>query len=87
MENKVLVKVLVPELERTFDVFIPVNELVWRVRQMIIKVVSDLTGIGIDQKSPSILINKSSNNIYTNNQVIIDTDIRNGTELILILKK
>lgn len=87
MENKVLVKVLVPELERTFDVFIPVNELVWRVRQMIIKVVSDLTGVGIDPRSPSILINKSSNNIYTNNQIIIDTDIRNGTELILILKK
>jgi len=31
MKNKVLVHVLVPELDADFDLFIPVNELIWKI--------------------------------------------------------
>lgn len=83
MENKVLVKVFLPEIDFNYDVFIPVNELIWKVKKLLIKSFSDLSGINLTQKE-YILINKDNGNIYENNQIIIDTDIRNATELYLI---
>ncbi len=83
MENKVLIKVLLPEADLDYDIFIPVNELVWKIKKMLIKSISDLSGIKFS-KNDYILINKDTGVIYENNQTIIDTDIRNATELFLI---
>ena len=83
MENKVLVKVVLPEIDLSYDVFIPVNELVWKIKKLLIKALSDLSGINLNDKE-FILINKNSGYIYGNNQIIIDTDIRNATELYMI---
>lgn len=47
MKNKVLVKLIVPEIDSNFDLFIPVNELIWKIKKLMIKSVSDLT----DRKS------------------------------------
>ena len=84
MENKILVKLIVPELDSEFDVFIPVNELIWRVKSIFIKCVSDISNISLDSERMYVLINKDNNTVYTNNEIVINTDIRNGTELILI---
>ena len=84
MENKVLIKVLLPEADLDYDIFIPVNELVWKIKKMLIKSISDLSGIKFS-KNDYILINKDTGVIYENNQTIIDTDIRNATELFLDL--
>ena len=37
MENKVLIKLIMPELDEEFDIFIPVNELIWKIKKLIIK--------------------------------------------------
>ena len=37
MENKVLIKLLVPALDRNFDLFIPVNELIWKINKLMVK--------------------------------------------------
>ena len=87
MENKVLIKLFVPELDRTFDVFIPVNEIVWKITKMLVKSVSDLSNANIELTKEYALINKTTTRIYNNNEIIINTDIRNGTELILISQK
>lgn len=84
MENKVLIKLIVLELDSCFDVFIPVNEILWKVKKLLIKSVSDLTNIPLDINGDYVLINKDNSRIYDNNCVVIDTDIRNGSELILI---
>jgi len=87
MKNKVLVKLCVPELDYEFDCFIPVNEIIWKVKKLLIKSVSDLTGGSMDMNSKCVLINKKSNKIYENNKTIYETDIRNTTELILLTVK
>ena len=87
MKNKVLVKLIVPELDYTFDVFIPVNELIWKVKKMLAKSVSDLTGGALDTNTNYVLINKTTSEIYDNNSIIINTNIRNTTELILLSAK
>ena len=87
MNNKVLVKVIAPEFDQTFDVYIPVNYLVWKINKMLAKCIGDLCDYNIDLRQEFILINKQTNEIYANNEIIRKTNIRNGTELIIITKK
>ena len=87
LNNKVLIKLIVPDLDETFDIFIPVNELIWRIKKLLIKSISDLSNIYPDENEEYILINKSNTRIYQNNEIIINTDIRNGSEIILISQK
>ena len=86
MKNKVLIKLFVSELDASFDLFIPVNELIWKVKKMIIKSVSDLLSIPLNMDDDYILINKNTGDIYNNNIVVIDTNIRNCTELMIVKK-
>ena len=84
MKNKVLIKLIVPELDMNFDVFIPVNELVWKVKKLLVKSVSDITDIPLNLDTEYTLINKDNCETYKNNETIINTNIRNGSELLLI---
>lgn len=83
MNNKVLVKLIIFGFDDSYDVFIPVNEIIWKVKTMLLKSVQDLGGC-ISNDGEYILLNKINSRVYNNNEIIIDTDIRNGTELILM---
>ncbi len=87
MKNKVLIKLIVPELDYSFDIFIPVNEIVWKIKKMLVKSIADLTGVQLNLEEEYVLINKITSQIYNNNDVIINTDIRNANELILMSVK
>ena len=76
-----------PELDDEFDVFIPVNEIVWKIKKLLLKSISDLTNVPINLKLDYILMNKKNGKIYGNNEVIINTDIRNATELVMFSNK
>lgn len=84
MENKVLVKLIVPEINTSFDIFIPVNEAIWRIKGMIAKSICNITNINFPMQDKMALINKQTSQIYKSNEIVIDTDIKNYTELILI---
>ncbi len=86
MNNKVLIKIDSFALNETYDLFIPVNEVMWKLKAMIVKSICDLEHLTFDINDEYVFINKSSGKVYDNNDVIIDTDIRNGTELLLIKK-
>lgn len=86
MKNKVLIKLLVPELDQSFDVFVPVNEVIWKIKRLMVKSVSDLTGVLIDIKDEYLLINTADGRVYDNNEIILNTNIRNGSKLILNFK-
>lgn len=83
MENKVLIKIYVPEVDDSFDIFVPVNEYIWKIKKLIIKSISDITNIELDIKKDYILINKCSGILYEDNKILINTDIRNATELVI----
>ena len=84
MNNKVLIKLLIPEIDESFDIFIPINEILWKVKKMIVKSAGDLTLKSLDTNKNYILINKNTLEIYPNNIQIAKTDIENGTEIILL---
>ena len=83
MNNKVLIKVTLLGLDESFDCFIPVNEIMWKIKELILKSISDISGTNLLANN-YIIINKDTSNIYDNNDIVINTDIRNGTELYFI---
>ncbi len=85
MNNKILIKLMVPEFEISFDLFIPINEIVWKIKKMIAKSISDITSVDFNTND-YILIDKNSSRIYKNNDIIINTDIRNTAELLFVSK-
>ena len=87
MKNKVLIKIYVPELDFGTDLFLPVNEVLWKIKIMIIQAISDMTGGALDKKKKYMMINKDTSEIYKQNSILIDTDIRNATEIILLSVK
>ncbi len=85
MKNKVMIKAIFPAIDKEYDIKIPVNELVWKVNKLIVKAIYDMNGMKIDLRRENFtMINKTSGKIYTNNEIIIDTDIRNGTEIVFL---
>lgn len=86
MDSKVLIKLIVYEMNFSFDVFIPVNEYIWKIKKLLVKSIGDLNNIKIDINKECILLNKDNNIIYSNNDIVIDTDIRNGTEIVLMFR-
>jgi len=87
MKNKVLVKLIIPEIDCSFDTFIPTNELIWKIKKLLVKAISDLTDQSLDIQKNYILLNQESGQIYQNNITVYETDIRNATELILLQEK
>ena len=84
MTNKVLIKLYVPSLDCYYDIFIPVNELVWKTKTLIVKSISDLSEGVFATNKKYALINTETGNIYNSNDVIINTDIKNSTNLALV---
>mgnify|MGYP001624038574 CR=1 FL=1 len=86
MDNKVLIKLVIPELDDSFDLFIPVNVTIYKLKNLLYRSLEELCGVDLLNKS-STLINKINSRIYQNDEIVINTDIRNASELLLIFNK
>ena len=74
-----------PMLDESFNCFIPVNEVIWKLKKLIIKSISDLSGLSLDLRADYVMINKDNGRIYKSNEIVINTDIRNGSELVMMM--
>lgn len=84
MNNEVLVKLYVPKIEEQYDIWIPVNKKIHTVITLLVKAVNELTkGYYLPSKMP-YLYDKTTACVFDINEKVIDTPIRNGTELIMI---
>ncbi len=82
--NKVLVKVYIPILEEQYDVWMPINKTVYNVILLMSKTINELNDGYYEPEGIPILYNKLTGIPYNMNLKILDTDIRNGSEVILI---
>lgn len=84
MENKILIKLLVPEIDETYDIFLPINKKIGNIIDLLNKAVSEMTSNTFKYNDYTSLVNAKTNQIYEPNILLKDTDIKNNTELILI---
>lgn len=83
MQNKILVIVYVPMIEKEFDIYIPAVKKVGTVKNLIIKI--------IEENSDGTFINDNCKNLYDklsgekiNDQLFVkESIIKNGSKLIL----
>ena len=82
--NKVLVKVYVPIIEEQYDILIPLNRRIYNVIRLITKAINELSNGYYEPTKMPVLYDKITAKPYDENLSIRESDIRNGTELILI---
>ena len=84
MKNKILIQLIIPEVDLRLDVFIPVSKKVGEILNLFNKAILDISnGIYIIDNKKWVYDGITGEK-YDINVLIKDTNIRNGTSVILI---
>ena len=83
MKNKVLITLVIPTLMETYDVYIPVNEKISKIKELLVGSISEFTENEFDKTRKYNLINAKTGTIYKNSDIVRDTDITNSTKIII----
>ncbi len=82
--NKMLVIVYVPVIDETYNIFIPINKKVGTIKNVIISTISELSETNISVLQNMKLYDKETGSILNNNVYVKASEIKNGSELILL---
>lgn len=82
--NKILLEVFIPLIEEEYDVFVPVNKTMGTIKKIIEKGIIDLSDNGYTVKEDTNLYSKETGDIYNVNLKLTETDLKNGSQVILI---
>lgn len=83
MKNKVLINLIVPELMEEYEIFIPVNERVAKVKQLIITALKDLSDNKFKETRKYNLMDPDTGQIYDNKMIVRNLNICNSKKIIL----
>ena len=84
MNSKVIVKIVVPEIDQVFDMYLPVNKKIGNIIELISKAINELTTGEYTVSNTTVLVNVETDKEYEPDILLLNTDIRNGTKLVLI---
>lgn len=82
--NKIIVKLYVPKIDKEYDIFIPTNKRISVVISLLVKAINELSNGSFNPTEMPMLYNKLNAQSYDINQTIKESDIRNGSELVLL---
>jgi hypothetical protein len=84
MKNKVLVHLVIPEIDEEYDIFIPINIRIGTIIELLNKSLTEITN-GIYTYKPSRrLYNTADSNAYDLQSLVRETNIRNATTVVLM---
>ena len=84
MENKVIIELNVPDIEEVYNLFIPINRKIGNIVILINKAINEMTNGQYLIDNKTCLYNKINEKKYLVNDLVRDTDIRNGSKLVLL---
>ncbi|MDD6402846.1 MAG: methyltransferase [Mollicutes bacterium] len=84
MNNKILIELEIPLIEKRYDLFIPINKKVGTVKNLIENALVELTDSAYVPKDDSNFYSKETGEIFDVNKTVRDTNLRNGSRIILI---
>lgn len=84
INNKVLVKLIVPEIDKTYDIYLPINKKIGNIIELLNKSIHELSSGEINISNSNKLYNMKTLECYTSDILLANTNIRNGTYLVLI---
>ena len=77
MKNKILIKLIVPALNQEYEIFIPVNERICKIKELLKKSIADLSDSDIDLEKTYSLLDPEMGTIYDSRLAVRDTNIVN----------
>lgn len=83
-KNKILIELEIPLIEKKYDLFIPINKKVGTIKSLIEEALIELTEEAYKIKESTNLYSKETGAIYDVNQTVRDTDLKNGSRIILL---
>ena len=86
MKNKVLVKISIPEIDLLIDVFLPINKKIGNIINLLNKSINELTDNEFILSNENSLYNITTKEKYQSDVLLAETNIRNGTFLVLLSK-
>ena len=82
--NKIFVKLYVPKMDLKYDIFLPLNRQIYDVILLLVKAINEFSGGYYTPQKMPMLYDRLTAKPYDINLTVIESTIRNGTELILI---
>ena len=83
-KNKILIELEIPLIEKKYDLFIPINKKVGTIKKLIENALTDLIGTEYEIREDTNLYSKDTGEIYDVNKTVRDTDLQNGSRVILL---
>ncbi len=83
-KNKILVELSIPIIEKNYDLYIPINKKVGTVKKLIEEGLLELSDNDYMIKKDSNFYSKETGEVYDVNKTIRETDLKNGSRIILI---
>ncbi len=83
MNFKILVKLIVPEIQEEYELYIPINKTVGYCTKLFMKMITERYNV-FPEETKANLYNRRTGEYYKSSLLIRNTNIRNGTELILL---
>lgn len=84
MKNKVLVELIVPTIESSFDIYLPINKRIGNIITLLNKTIAEFSEGCYEGSNTTSLYNRETSEKYDVNALLYNTNIRNGTTLILL---
>ena len=84
MKNKILINLYVSYLDETYELFIPTNESIKKVVDLMVKSINDLSDNTLDLSIHYNIIDPTTSEIYKETSIVRDTNLVNGKKVIMI---
>lgn len=84
MKNKILIELVVPELDMKYNLYVPINKKVGNIIVLLNKAIKELSYGIYEGTEKTCLYDKKTGEKYSINTLIRETNIRNGSSLILV---
>ncbi|MCI8460932.1 MAG: hypothetical protein HFE81_05995 [Bacilli bacterium] len=84
INTSVFVKIVVPEIDKSYDVYLPVNKKVGNIINLLNSSISEMSSGEFPVSNNNKLYNSRTLERYASNVLLYNTTIRNGSVLILI---
>ncbi len=83
MKNKILVEIIVPDIDQSYEVFIPINRKVGSVIELLNRAILELSDGIFKGDNKTCLYDKETNLQLDINKTIAESKIKNGATLVL----
>ena len=82
--NKILIELEIPLIEKKYDLFIPINKKIGTIKNTLISFIQNEYGFSIKDTGSVSIIEKETGNVLNEDIFVYDSIIRNGTKILLI---